>query len=342
MKIYRGLIVVFICTVLFNMGVVSCLKQAEKDGYYPCKPIAEGVRVGEVAYKTDYSQQSFYSLKDNKIVSTNSFADWDLAFDSSDKGMNIYLNSAKFMHAANTQKTKLDEVCSPKGWKFAFDASSGNLDSLAMAKWGVNNNGTYVSKKEVYVLDLGADASGKALGYKKLIVEDLQNGAFHLRYADMDGSNETSFRVQKQDNKRRVYFSFDEGGKQVDVEPDKNQWDLLFTQYTTYLYDGKQYIEYLVRGVLSNKGVEVGRISTIPFANLCSKDISGVEFSKNADGIGHTWKKFDMTSFTYVVLDKRIYIVRTNDQQQYKLHFTSYFNDQGQKGYPEFAYEVLY
>lgn len=323
-------------------GLSSCLKEAEKDKVYPIDPIPAGVQTAQVAYLTDYSKQTFFQLEENKEVATNSNADWDLAFESTANGWHVFLNSSRFMHAANTGETNFDMIFKPKKYKYHIDASSGNLDSTAFGQWGESKTLPFTSRKEVYILDMGLTATGSSLGYKKIVLGDFDGQNYQFKYANLDGSEAGDIVISKDSDKNKVFFSFQEGGKQVDIEPKTEDWDLYFTQYTTLLWDGSKYIEYIVRGVLNNQThTRIAETSDIPFAEITKDDIAKLDFKEQQDVIGHEWKKFSLDTGTYTVDSKRIYIIEVNGNIYYKLRFTSYLNAEGQKGFPEFAFQVI-
>ena len=91
----------------------------------------------------------------------------------------------------------------------------------------------------------------------------------------MDGTEPGIFSITKDLTKNNVYFSFSDGGKEVTVEPSKNGWDFVFTQYSTILYtDEGVATPYFVRGVLSNpNGVEVALDTLIGFTNITVSDM---------------------------------------------------------------------
>ena len=63
--------------------------------------------------------------------------------------------------------------------------------------------------------------------------------------------------------------------------------------------------------------------------------------SSRRDAIGYDWKLFDRLSGKYTVNYKRIFVVRNSRNEWFKLRFTDYYNDLGQRGYPKFEFERL-
>src|SRR3954471_10731236 len=58
----------------------------------------------------DYKNQVWFSLGDNRIVSTNLKTDWDLAFEASSAGTHIMLNGSKAMKVFKTNYTSLNDI----------------------------------------------------------------------------------------------------------------------------------------------------------------------------------------------------------------------------------------
>ncbi|MFA8301064.1 MAG: HmuY family protein [Hyphomicrobiales bacterium] len=331
-KSYKQIVKMMVFIVVLSTIITSCLKDAEKDSPISAIPIPEGVRVGNVEYKSDYSQQTYYNIFDNKIVATSNIYSWDLGFESAEDGFHVILNSAKFMYAANSGKKDFNEVNSPSGLSFKFDEASGDLEKTAIGDW---------RQQDVYVIDRGIDPSPNFVRYKKLIVESLMRGAYAVRFADLNGENEYRFQIPKDEDVSFVHFSFEDSG-QVIPAPNKNTYQLFFTQYSASLENGDQYLDYLVRGALINRdGISVAFTRDISFDALTLEQAKNLKYSENIDGIGYDWKTFDLTSSNYTIHPDYIYVIRTKEGVYFKLHFTSYYNAQGQKGFPEFAFEIL-
>src|SRR5204863_1348220 len=112
--------------------------------------------------------------------------------------------------------------------------------------WGVYDFVTHiVTGDSVYFIKLSTGF------YKKFIIELLTTGVYYFRWADLDGSNETTASLTKSNysGKFFAYFSI-VNNMGIDREPIYNTWDLVFTQYlsiTPFIYK--------VAGVLSNDSV---------------------------------------------------------------------------------------
>jgi hypothetical protein len=143
-------------------------------------------------------------------------------------------------------------------------------------------------------------------------------------------------------DKNFVYYQF-LAHRIVDNEPFNNeQWDILFTTYKESVPDanGVPY-PYVIRGVLINpKKVSVAQLNNIPFDAVNLTTAQSVSFSKKQDEIGYDWKQYDQTAERYTMVPNRVYLIKTTDAI-IKMKFVDFYNDQGVKGYPKMAWEIL-
>jgi hypothetical protein len=198
------------------------------------------------------------------------------------------------------------------------------------------------------VIDRGYDATGNLRGIRKIVFQEVTDSTYSFRYANLDGSNENTFTIFKDPTRNLICFSFDEGGKQLNLEPPKEDWDLLFTQYTTLLYtdEGDPY-PYLLTGVITNPaGVLVAQDTIYDFISIDFDKAKSLIYSDALDEIGYDWKDpvGDVSSgnVTYVIVEGRYYVVLDTEGFYYKLRFISFYNlDNGEKGYPTFEFQRL-
>lgn len=319
-----------ILTILLIIPLfTSCFKED-----IPIKPHSgEVIKVPESVY----THQSFFDLATKQIVSVNPIDAWDLGFESSLTGSLIIINSGRYLGVYRTGTTDFTGFISvPASASWKFDKSDGNPDSTAIGQWLSPQSNT--PSGEVYVI--GINDGVKYLPFKKIVFTSLNADAYSFSFANLDGSDPGTFSISKDPSKNFVYFSLSDGGKEVAVEPAKESWDFVFTQYSTTLYtDGGIPTPYFVRGVLSNRfGTEVALDTLIGFTNLTANDIPNLQFSNKSDAIGHDWKsvKVEGTSAIYAVRPNNTYVIKSVGSLLYKLRFTGFFNDQGSPGYPRF------
>jgi len=332
--------------LLIMLLLSSCFKEDEKVTPHDPGNLLEA----EVAMHQTYTDQVYFDLSSQESVSSNFKDDWDLAFENSGDGWHILLNSSCFMLAAGTASDEFSAPIDTTGMDWAYDPSDGNLDSTAIGRYfGYDPiDSALVYTNEVYVLNLGYDIQGNLRGLKKVIFPEVNDTSYTLKYANLDGTDEHIMQIFKDEERVFSYFSFKEGGMQLYPEPYKNDYDLLFTQYTTLLFtdEGDPY-PYLLTGVVLNRHlVDVARDTTLDFDQIDYEAALNLEFTDQLDIIGYDWKLLegDVTgggTLVYVIVEGLHYVIRDTDGFLYKLRFTSFYNNEGVKGYPNFEYQRL-
>ncbi len=331
MKILKIISYVFVLA-----GLVSCF---EEDDPVPPYQSPAGVNSNMANMGPTYATQWFYDLGTDSFVKVSHRESWDLALECGDNEFHIYTNLAKRMSVANSGSTDFNAVSSDAGFTYRFDRSEGFIDSTAVGHWGTATGNNAVSHNWVYVVDRGITTVGANIGKKKMQVLSLTNGTYQIRFANLNGTDEHILSLNKNPNKNFVYLSFNGAGSEVDVEPDKYDWDILFTQYTAKVeQQGTGVIEdYSVNGVLINPyNVEVAHDFVKPFVDINYADLSTYTYSTLWDAIGYDWKWYDFDNMIYVIEPGRTYIIHSTEGDYYKLRFTSFVNALGEKGYPQF------
>ena len=157
-----------------------------------------------------------------------------------------------------------------------------------------------------------------------------------IRFANLNGSNEQTITIPKDTSINFVCISFDKGI--VDVEPNKNTWDLQFGKYTTLLYTeaGEPY-PYLLTGVLLNPYKTTAALDTIDqFDDVTFNIAEQQNLVNQKDIIGWDWKEYSFDYEIYTVDPEKIYIVKTSFGYYYKLRFIDFYNSKGRKRIPDF------
>lgn len=290
----------------------------------------------EIPYST-YDNQVWFSLRDMSIASYNSYLDWDLGFESDNTGHHIILNTSKFMHAGNTGSTDFYGITSNICDTMIYDASDGDLDLTAIGNWAdFTNPADPVYPEEVYIIDLGADNNGVPFGYKKIVFENYVNSTYSIHFSNLDGSDEHSYQIVTDPERKFTLFSFQNGGYTAAIQPPDKDWDLCFTQYSTVLFDNNGVATpYLVRGVYLNPaGTSAAADSINSYYDIEINNATGYNLSSAQDAIGYDWKVYE--NDTYSIRPDIFYIIKDQRDEYYKLKFTGYYNSIGARGYPSF------
>ncbi|MBI3136467.1 MAG: HmuY family protein [Bacteroidetes bacterium] len=277
----------------------------------------------------DYRNQVFFSLDQNAVISMNLKTEWDLAFEASDTGWHVRLNTSKGMAAAKMNGT-FSTVSDTTGAVWKWDAQSGNADSTAVGNWQQDNN--------IYVIDRGYDQTGTHLGFSKFQVHSVSAVDFEISFANLDATTATTRTITKDDQYTFTYFSLTTGTT-VSIAPPKTDWDICFTQYT-HLFD--ESTPYLVSGVLLNPfETEAGFSNTISYTDITYENAQAFTRTTAANAIGYDWKQYDYDQGIYLVDPSKNYVIKTQTGFYYKLHFIDFYNESGIKGYPRFEFRRL-
>jgi hypothetical protein len=315
--------------LLVSSTLTSCFREDE-----PVEPYKspEGVKTAVAEMKPDYSMQVYYDLETNQFVKSNHREDWDFSYSCKAGVSAIYLNTGKRMCVFDTQSSDWNVPVNTNTTEWLFDESTGEPEKTAL-------HGRVDGR--IYLLNLGLSTAGTKIGFKKIRFVSNTEQSIDIEYADIDGNNIKAITLTKDADYNFVYYSVKNGGEQVFPEPKKNEYDLLFSYYTTKVYQTgstTDFLWYAVTGVLINPtDVSVAIDSTDNFVGITYQDLNSFTFSNERDVIGYEWKRLnDINTGTYTVLTGNTYMIHDRSGSFWKLRFTSFTNELGYKGYPTF------
>lgn len=285
---------------------------------------------------------------------------WDLAFYSHDE-FRVGINGSIYMAAAELEQSNIDNITQadvadlmPQVAVGTFDPSNeiyidypdGDINRTAIKEINLQD-----ALNKVYLVNLGykvgtetptngsVAVAGDARGWKKIRI--LRDGtSYILQYADLNDTNHQEITIDKSSGYNATFFSFDTNST-VSVEPEADRWDLNFTVFTNIIEGAGSY--GFSDGVLHNRkgGVTVYTVSTEHYdydTFLLSNTVES-NFKLDQRTIGETWR--NVINDDKVLNHDIFYIIKDANNNIYKLKFTALLNDQGQRGYPEFKYELL-
>lgn len=302
----------------------SCFKKE-----IPVDKPTSGAETSQVVIGADYANQIYYDLETNSIIRKNNREVWDLAFEAGENGFHVLLNESKVMAAAISSQTDITVLTSDNGLSYTWDFHTGNLDSTALKDW---------QSGKVYAIDLGTGLTGLNLGKAKLKVLSVNESEYQIQFAALASTSFQTYTIPKSATAGFTYFSMANGGAVIDLEPNKETWDLLFTNYC-HVFD--EHTPYSVVGILSNRyGVKVQEV-TIPFAALKHSDIVEANFEDRINVIGYDWKTYDFDNGNYIISSNRVFVVKTINGRYFKMRFIDFYDDNGVKGAPKFELQEL-
>ncbi len=274
-----------------------------------------------------YSQDVYYSLKTG-TVATVARANWDIAFTTNKMSSSILVNdgSGVSLYAYGSGDTSAWSSVDTTGfssWTPLYNSEESweegafgtNSTGHPDYGWGIYNTVTHNLKGDsLFVLK-------NTSGFYKIWIVSKQSAAniFTFRFAKLDNSFDTTIVLDCNPYMSKNFVYYHLASKTVlDREPAKDSWDLLFTKYMAMQPQGSY---YSVTGVLQNNAVEIGKMELVDTALT---DWSSATFSDVKSVIGWNWKTFNMSTFSYEITDSLVHIVKTVDEDVYKLVFTGF------------------
>lgn len=156
----------------------------------------------------------------------------------------------------------------------------------------------------------------------KLQITSLSGGAYHLRYANLDGSNEVSISLSKSlaGEAGVIFFSFETG----EALPLNTRFDLMFTRYYTPLDDGEGgTLNYLVTGVLAGPKVKSVEVNGLDPKDADYGSFAGL-LTDSLTVVGHDWKSFNLSTFAWSIREQLSYFIKTANDEVYQLVFLDF------------------
>lgn len=313
---------VFIWALAFS----ACFEKEQ-----PIEPYPRGDNMeAEVELGSDYRYQAYFNLSKGEWLNKQLKNNWDIAWSCSDTSNSIEINSGHGMWAAHTTESDLSKITDTTGLQFKFDWSGGHPDSLALSKWDQIGG--------AWVFDMGYDVNGLHTGFIKAKFKLINPNTLYMEYAALEGGESKEAQLEKDNTFLSVFFSF-RNHTQVEIEPPKNEWDLVFRQYHHYFPEPDD-LTYQVTGVFTNPGIEVAK-DTGDYERFQAEDIALLTFSNRRDQIGYDWKDFTINTGAYTVASRQLYLIRDREGFLYKMHFVDFYNATGESGTPAFVYRKL-
>lgn len=289
------------------------------------------VTTSTVNMDASYKWQIYFDLKTNSVVGQNLKTAWDLGFENGTAGFHVIINTSKFMFAYNTGNTNFTAIVDTLGFALnkKWDSPSGSLDTTAIGNWQVSNS--------VYIIDRGYNEMGVHQGFRKIQIQSVDATSYTIRFAQLNGTGDITLVINKSDNYNFSFLSFSTSNTLL-IEPPKDTWDLVFTQYTHIFYNPIE--PYLVTGCLSNRYNTLSSVDSVnSFSQIKFENIGSYILSNQINIIGYDWKTY--TGGTYVTNPNVNYVIEDSEGFYYKLHFIDFYNQSGIKGNPTWEFQKL-
>lgn len=298
------------------------------------------VKAAEVEVPTEGGIKSVF-LKLENLERTYVDADnWQLAFKSgniagtirSNKNTKVYkaleltIDDFKTSIEVNdlVDKSKFVEVLNDASdWKKGAFNDGGAPEEDFNYGWGEYSQGSGIFGTKLFVIESTID--GKKV-QKQFVINSVSNNIYFIEMCDLDGTNEISNEINKAtfSDKNFVYFNVADN-LVLNVEPNINDWDLLFTEYVTPVQAGPDVLNYTVAGILQNPSLWVSELE-----GDINDEPKDETYSPLINTIGYDWKTF---TNGYVIEDRTYFAQRfTYDENLnpvgsgniYRIRFTNY------------------
>lgn len=288
---------------------------------------------------------------------------WDLGFYSGNE-FRVVLNNSVKMSAKSLSSTNLATVVAEdntmlisqgSGSINQIDNPTGVITGTAIAEVSAND-----AENSVYLINLGSNPSstvpplgspaadsGSHRGWKKVRILRSANG-YKFQYADLNATTFNEVIIDKNAAFNFSFFSFTANAT-VNVEPQKEKWDLNFTTFTNIFGGNTPYFfpDFVVNN--SRGGALAYSVSTADFS-FDSFTMANVDQSKFIDdqrGIGSSWRGTsapgpDGNPMSQFVLKTDIfYVLKDPAGNIYKIKMTGGALPNLERGHPTFVYSLL-
>jgi len=296
----------------------------------------------QISMGNNYTNQVFYSMQNGEIKNISN-DNWDLAFTTDQYASTIRTNDGKGVelytyHLGDTsdwQNINISIMNNLSSGMYNSEISwyDGAFENNSLGHpdygWGVYNMINHnVTGDSLYIIKT---INGN---WKKIWIQELTtSGEYIFKFANLDGSNETTQSILKTNytDKNFIYFSIDQNTI-IDREPISSEWDITFTKYISPV----QAMPYPVTGVLTNSNTEVAKATGITDP-LTYFDYSNHNFNNEINSIGYDWKSYQGS---FVVDANRCYFIKDKNENIWRLVFNSF--DGMSTGNIEFNTELIF
>lgn len=350
-------------TVVFSLTKVSVLNSAISGNTDLAVSFTESAALGGVILPkvggANEPNQVYVDLSSQTQKETKRDS-WDLGFYGGNE-FRVRINGAIFMGAAKLDATDINAVkeadvtalkdliktSAPNTAQY-FDDPTGDITKTVITEVSDTE-----AENKVYLLKLGYEISTEAVevgdvklsgalrGWKKIRI--LRSGNdYVLQHADVDATTFEEIIISKDNNFNFKFFSFNTNNI-VDVEPNKEKWDLNFTVFTNVLdfgggnLGGYGYSDYVVTNLKGGANSYMVKTEDFTYKNFTVTNVNNDNFIADQRAIGSDWRNV----FTKTVKEDRFYVLKDTDGNLYKIRFNALTDDSGVRGNPKFEYALL-
>jgi hypothetical protein len=244
------------------------------------------------------------------------------------KGMKIWVipgsNENSFNNSVDTtgmSATWETAINSEESWHIgAFNLGKDGFITGGDFGWGYYDLSThYIVGDKVFIVKVANNS------YKKFMIETLATGEYSIKYANLNGTDETIAVIKKKDyvGQNYAYFNFSTNSTKS-REPMSLEWDLVFGKYESMIPT-----PYPVTGVRSNFSIRVAELKDVNPITVQPPAANDEKYSEVITTIGYDWKEFEMATNEYTIPTDLAYFVYRHMEEApelivYKIVFTEF------------------
>lgn len=280
---------------------------------------------------------------------------WDLGFFTG-SDFEVKINGTTGALAYPTGETSFDEVGQELANSLSaagtLDLSFNNMESALytdnphnILEGTILEVGAGEADAEIFILNRG-ESGATQRPWKKIKI--FRNGdSYVLQHADIEATEFATVTFTKDNDYNFVYFSFENG--QVEVEPNKQEWDIMWSSGTNIIdfpqgVNGK--LAYFYQDLVYHNihaGVSAVEVleSDASYEDFDAAQLGGYTLNDSDQlTIGFNWRGGGGPNSDTVVREDRFYLIKDVEGNIYKLRFLSLTKD-GERGRPSLEYELV-
>ncbi len=297
--------------------------------------------------ESNYTNAVYVDLSNNVQLPVNRKS-WNLGFENGDE-FRVILNPGYQSTAAAIEKTSLADfvigdttnvglnhsITDPSTASLV-DSWDGDLTKTAIAPIAANDD-----ENKVYLLSF--EGSKEHDKWYKLKITRSGDG-YKIQYALVGESTLKTLEVPKNTAYNFTFVSL-ETDKIVDVEPQKDKWDIMwgYSTYNSGLGSPYWFQDFILLNYVG--GAEAAEVmeADVTYDAFGEADIAGVAFSTTRDAIGSKWRQGGGPTSPGTIKRDRFYVVKDPNGNVYKLKFVSWGGggDSGERGKPVIEYKLV-
>lgn len=294
----------------------------------------------------EFPNQAFIDLSKLRQTTANKYS-WDLGFYTASGSHHVILNNSAYVMARPLDKTDLNAVSSSDTTGFASLMYISNYRDPQAANWIDHQNGDLTdtafgtisendSENKVFIIK----RDGEGRNWKKVrVLKDDDN--YILLHANIDAPSYEMVTIIKNDAYHFNFFDLDNG--EVNVEPEKDSWDFMYSSYANrYNNNGVTLAVGFNDFITINREGSAAMINTSQHAyeDFDVENLDEITFEEdNISIIGDSWRS--LVNFNLVLNEDRFYVVKDGNELVYKVQFTRLTSKDGERGYPEIKMERI-